>query len=421
MYDGRGKSLICGRYWIAWSPTSERFSVRRGSDIASGSACRARLPIVCGLLAIVLITVSSAEEPAREPRKPGAIQSSPGPLDQLPFPAPPDEALAKGYATLLTDVRKLDWKSQSSSISRALSNVWESNQWNEPADRFAFDLARDVSEIPPWEFVKRFELATQRLTDRYGLSSEQSQRLKSTILRESTMYFLRNGPVVLAQSQELVRSRLNGEPFTAEQVAKWTKDGGPLIDEVRDMVNRIAKDVRESMPADRRAFLDADLASFEKRRSKIGELAAKWEAGKWSPQDWGLQDDPIHQRAAAAGGRMPPIAPPSSAPPIAAPPPPPLPTRWVDHDPTTWIAYVLDVKRRFDLDAGQTGTAESIHAELVARAQDYLGSHREAAAAVPLAERGTSAVYDPVRSWFRELQARLEVIPTTSQRGASKP
>ncbi len=76
----------------------------------------------------------------------------------------------------------------------------------------------------------------------------------------------------------------------------------------------------------------------------------------------------------------------------------------------------MDFKRRYGLDAGQITAARSIHAELFERATAYAESRAEELRPVPPAERASHELYEPIRGFFFELQTRLEVIPTSSQR-----
>ncbi len=61
-------------------------------------------------------------------------------------------------------------------------------------------------------------------------------------------------------------------------------------------------------------------------------------------------------------------------------------------------------------------TAESIHAELLDRAERYAEAHADTLEAIPAPERATHEAYEPIRSLFGELQSRLDSVPTTSQR-----
>ena len=81
---------------------------------------------------------------------------------------------------------------------------------------------------------------------------------------------------------------------------------------------------------------------------------------------------------------------------------------------------MLAFKKRFELDAGQMSTAESVHAELLERAKGYMAARGDALAAVAPRERPAHEAYEPIRQLFMELQDRLSAIPTTSQRRRSR-
>jgi hypothetical protein len=74
------------------------------------------------------------------------------------------------------------------------------------------------------------------------------------------------------------------------------------------------------------------------------------------------------------------------------------------------------MEQRYQLDGGQMSTAESIHAELFDRGEQYIESHSEELSQVPQRDRLAHNAFGPVRELFAELVARLEAIPTSSQR-----
>ena len=189
----------------------------------------------------------------------------------------------------------------------------------------------------------------------------------------------------------------------------------------------LAEEIQPSLDAEHKLLLGRDRESFQKRTKYVDAMRTRWLEGKWQPTDWGLEADPIQNRAAPPSGADPlavlPIqatnAPslsllPSAAPLVVLP-------KWVPHDPRTWYAYVLQFEKRFDFDAGQKSTAESIHGELVERAGDYSEIHRDELRPVPVAERATHAAYEPICAMFTELQARLDALPTTAQLETHKP
>lgn len=310
-----------------------------------------------------------------------------------------------------------DWDAEQPNIQRSITNIWSSNDWNDEADLFARDVATEVTAIPPWRMAARLELMTKRVAARYDFTPEQQSRFQAALMGEAVGFMLRHAGDLLAYSQEAVETRANGQPFSAEQVARWAKEYRPVMDDVRVTIERFVGRMEPDLTPRQRKLLQRDHVSYEKRRRTIDEAMSEWAKGKWQPAHWGLEDDPI--QTAKRGSQTPDdpsrrIAPlygrtQKNRAKVVIP-------KWVDYDPPTWFAYVLEVEKRYRLDAGQMGTAESIHAELLERASAYQVSHATELAAVAPAQRATAEAYERVRDIFRELQARLDALPTTSQR-----
>lgn len=333
-----------------------------------------------------------------------------------------ERAMGNDLAELLRDVHKLDWDEQAREIDHVLSNVWRQNGWNDEADQFARELARDVSQVPPWEFTRRFDLATSRVADRYGLDDASRGKLRGVIAREAAGMFVRHAPMMAAHGREFLAARLRGQPFDAGQVSRWAADDERIMPEVRECVQRLVNEIQPLMPEDRREVLQRDVASFQRRAAYIDTMRERWKRGEWRPEDWGLQDDPIHRATSQARPDEPAVAP--QAEPVQSEPAmsaPPEPRHWKSYDPKTWRAFVREMETELKMDAGQRVAAWSVHDELKLRATEYLNLHRDAAGLVPERERGEHPVYEPVRTLFAEMQARLDAIPTTAQRSQHQP
>jgi len=360
------------------------------------------LNVTVTVLAPVLVTGMST-----------VVCASEGPDDR------PDPAVLESFHRLTEQMEGLDWDNEYLSIERAVDNIWQRNRWTDEADRFARDLACEVAAVPPWEPMKRLNLANERISARYGLSQEQAGRFQRAMLSEAAGFLMRNAGVILEQTRDGMLARARGEPFTTQQVARWTKQSRPMILELRKSVDRIAKQLRPMLKPDKRRILQNDLKSVEKRRKFMDMMTIRWTEGKWRPEDWGLQDDPIHTAGGGSGRSVPqhPIRESSLKQEqyrsLSIP-------RYIPHDPSTWFAYVLDFENRFNLDAAQLSTAESIHAELLERANGYAEIHSETLKAVAPRERATHEAYEPIRLLFVELRERLDAIPTTAQRDRSR-
>jgi len=336
---------------------------------------------------------------------------------------PPTEEYAppilKSFGRLSEHMDDAGWEQESEFINNALNGFWERNGWNSESDKFAHDVASEVAAIPPWQVMKRLNTLNKRFSDRYGLSDAQASQFQGAVIGETSGVLLRNIGVITKQIQEVLRSRADGQPFTAEQVARWMREGGPVMAELRQSADRLTRTLRPMLRPDKLEILDEDIASYEKRQKVVDGAIERWARGEWQPSDWGLENDPLHGRAAQKGG--PPIAPgrdkegrgskPGRRARVA---------RCVSYDPETWYACVLELKEQYTLDPGQKDTAESIHVELVERALAYVANRTEVLAKVPASEKKTHEAYEPVRMLFDELKSRLEVIPTTGQREESE-
>jgi hypothetical protein len=339
----------------------------------------------------------------------------------------PQEAVLAWFSDLREPLAGFNWDEEADRVRRAAESLWKRNGWNDEADRFAREVACEVTAIPPWDVAARLNLLTTRITERYGLSEEAAGRLQTSLMREAGGFFMRNGGAILENGREALTARARGEPYTPEQVAKWAKVLEPLLADMRVSVDRLAEEVQPSLDAEHKLLLYRDRQSIQKRTRYVDAMRTRWAEGRWEPTDWGLEADPIQNRAVPPGPADPSVAIPSDGLPVnqASPAPEPaarvLLPECVPYDHTTWFACVLEFERRFHLDAGQKSTAESIHGELVERADDYSKTHRDELRAVPMQERATHPAYEPIRGLFAELQARLDALPTTVQRATHKP
>ncbi len=352
------------------------------------------------LAAIVLLAPPSAAD----------AQSTPGP--------PATDELLDFHRKLAEQAKQLDWNQEYPAIQRQMENMWRKNGWGDESDRFALQLVQEVAAIPPWQVMERIDLISRRAAERYGMSAQQAARLRWSVVREAGGFVVRNAGTILKHTQEFLDGQLQGRPFTAEQVAKWVREGQPLLKEMNESVDRMINELKAALPPDRREILERDVGSYEKRRRYLDDATERWARGEWNPSEWGWEDLPQYQPKEKV-----PAAPPPSIPPAAFVEEArmgKIPGRWVVYDPSTWFVYVLDFSRRFELDPGQFIAARSVHDELLDRARGYVKSHGPELTQVPVAERMTHEVFEPIRMLFNELQNRLEAIPTTAQRSAGR-
>jgi hypothetical protein len=332
---------------------------------------------------------------------------------------PDPEAAAAQVARLTAELKRLgEWEDHYEIIENAIDGLWSQNQWTSEADLFARETISEVAKIPPWEFDRRIDKLVERVAERYDLSEANTARVKSMVYRESFGLIWNNAPVLFQQTREYVGQRLRGEPITPEEVARWVEESESLTEDWDQRRERLVEGLRSAVDEHHRDLFEQDLQSLRRREEAVEKLRETWARGEWKPEDWGLQNDPIQQgRAAAAGVSGPGFTPIERA---AMQRSGQRPNVYYDWDPATWEAYVRTFITLYQLDPGQVTAAESILAELLGRAADYVRAHHAELTEVPRAQRGTDERYAEVRELFEELRTRLLRIPREAQIQAVK-
>lgn len=326
-----------------------------------------------------------------------------------------DQPRIGSFEALTESAQGLDWEQESRRWLQAVDKVFERRGWTSESHQYARSMIHDVTAVPPWDIVGRFNVITECMRGRYDLSPEQVSRLKSTMAREWGGLLMQHGGTILEQTTEILQTRVANKPFTAEQVARWTKESEPMMRASHESAERVRSDVDALLRSDQRELWDRDWDAFLERWDAVDAMRSEWAQGKWDAAEWGLEEDPIQRGVPAeetqgAAQYEPPSDEARSRRANAQP------TKWLAHDPSTWVAYIRDMKERCTFSPGQTDAAWSIHAELVERATAYIETHAAQLESVPDSERSTDEGYEPVRTIFEELRERLHAMLTDRQR-----
>ena len=304
------------------------------------------------------------------------------------------------------EMQKLgDWDKQYATIEKAIDRMWKEHGWDNEADLFAREMISKVAKIPPWEFDRRLEVMQDSLRDRYELNNEQYARFTGQMYREMGIFLFRHGATIYRHTREAVNARVNGEPFTPEQVAQWTQESEKIMADFQETAARFYRDQAEQLSPRQRAILERDFESFQRRMRVMEELRGQWAEGKWRPEDWAMEDDPI-QRG------HPPL------PDAGKPTERRVRRLYTPEDETSWERYVRIFIARYRLDEAQADAALSILHELQERAAEYRKTHADELDLIPRGGEDAAEVYAPLRRLFEELERRLQPIPTTAQRRA---
>ncbi len=244
-----------------------------------------------------------------------------------------------------------DWSIQAELGRAAVEKVFQRAGWDSEEDLFAFEMFRAMDSRPPWAMQERMDTFFSLLTGRYQLNGDQRTRLKELFYRESVGLFSQHADAILSYSTEMLEARIAGQPFTPEQVARWSKLAEPVMNDGLARMTRATEELMEDMSPEQRAVVQADLRAADRRLNAVGEMMQEWKQGRWEPSDWGMEDDPIQtgKEMAAREGMEPPMTEIPAEPPPAEPsapettPAPPL--RKTSETPAPPVAKVREAPR----------------------------------------------------------------------------
>jgi len=187
------------------------------------------------------------------------------------------------------------WEQHQPIIEQATDQVFEQQGWTSEPDRYARELIREVDRLPPWQQHERQTILMNSLQSRYGLSEDQKQlfdkEFQNVGMQLGMKHFARIAPVAM----DLIRTRSKGEPFTPEQVQGWMQQLSPVIADAKTAMEQMAGKVSATLSDEQRKIFEKDVQALYKRHGDMEKMMEKWKRGQWSPLDWGLRNDPIHQ------------------------------------------------------------------------------------------------------------------------------
>ncbi len=341
------------------------------------------------------------------------------------------------------------WDTFARDLNQSADRTFEHAGWDSEEDLFALTLVHSLNELPPWDFQGRLNVLTDGLADRYQLDEQQRAHLSDMIEQATTELVSRHSERILGYAGEILQARAGGDPFTPEQVARWTEQAGPVFDDATKMFNRRVEEfARELRPA-QRDLLERDVKADRHRQEQVRGMMDQWRKGNWTAADWGLDADPIQQRnavmATALSGKTPPPASGTPQPPAGATEQPSKPDHQQSDDdddddnsdhavqtphveqpasrpvrPTSvpaddWARYVLSFIERFSLDDEQQQRAWQMYRESSIRKDEIVQRSAKTG------KKPDTRTNQQIERAFDQLKLRLERLPTRAQRAAATP
>lgn len=224
-----------------------------------------------------------------------ALAQSPPVADPNSAEAPQGRAALRGQAQELVTLSQSlgDWNKHYRYLMDSVERVYDRNEWKSEADLFSVELIRAVQSKPPWAFEERLDTFLNIVGDRYLLDDDQRASLENLVIREGVGAFAENAPRIMQYIPEIIRARAEGEPFTPEQVAKWSQLAEPVFQDIRNRFNRASREFVEDLEPEQRKLVMEDVEATNHRMTDIYRLSKEWQKGGWKAEDWGLDNDPI--------------------------------------------------------------------------------------------------------------------------------
>lgn len=250
------------------------------------------------------------------------------------------------------------WERHRAVITEATDNMFRQKGWNSESDVFTRGVLRDVEQLPPWQYQERQEVFMNHMQTRYNLGEEDKTFLSGQMQREMMAVGIKHFRTMAPMMMEIIKLRSQNLPFTPDLVQKWSRNLDPVMADAKIAVEKVAARLAERLDPQARKQLKADMKALVRRHDDMVASVQDWKKGKWTPTEWGLQNDPIHgrimQRLQAVDDEKTTLTEIKEARDRS------LDTFGKDSDESTWKKYVRMFCIKYECDTLQTDTAHGI-------------------------------------------------------------
>ncbi|MCA9254736.1 MAG: hypothetical protein KDA33_03825 [Phycisphaerales bacterium] len=271
---------------------------------------------------------------------------------------------------LQEQARKIEdnWAIEAMRIQEAHNIMFRRNGWTSESDTFALNLINEISTYGPFETEARESVFLNGVQSRFGLSEDQVDLLNGEMRRESMAFTMKHFDKLLPVAMEAVQAKSAGQPFTPEMVAKWSRQLEPIMEDALSGVDRVKQRLASTMDDSQKALLEKDMEAVRRRHNDIKTKVQQWKNGKWTPYDFGLENDPTY------AGVIRDYMPPEDA---------PLANREeivievTRRDQSLWAKYVADFVNKYDCDEKQRNSAMAILKDSESEAAKHMAANGE--------------------------------------------
>lgn len=286
-----------------------------------------------------------------------------------------------------------------------------------------------------WPSKKLMELMLSRWAEEaayeYKLNDEQREKTRKAVVKRWSTFLEENREELQPIANEFVEMRMELEPPARERVQDWARRARPMFDMLTKELDEGTTEYREVLRPDQRIRFEIDAVQMKLGVGMARQRFAQWEKGEFDPEDFWepigparvARRDERRQRRREMEERRAKIEKEKQEAEEAARDP-------VELEMDAWQRFVADFIRDYGLDAGQRETVLSCLTELRDRAIAHRDRYREEIVRLEsrvASNSGTESeladikiqlerLYGPIDEMFKELQSRIEQIPTVEQR-----
>jgi hypothetical protein len=282
-----------------------------------------------------------------------------------------------------------------------------------------------VASDPFWPSEAMIERQLQQAArikgEALGLTESQQQQFEAILLKRWPKFMRENEQELKPLLNEMIDARSSSTPPDSRRVARWASRALPLWERIEQELSAGDRELRAILTEEQRVRFDEDRRRTWRRVENWRATLSQWKRGEFDPSTWPGTE------------RQPPPPPPQPRDPAdpavrdAVPASRPAAQAELTEELQAWARFVEEFCDYYDLDAAQRGAALSILREMQERATAHHDRRRveldrlermiagELPADPDEIERGIHELYGPIDEMFRELQRRLDPIPTPGQ------
>ncbi len=204
------------------------------------------------------------------------------------------DRLRRQASQMIDGLRQFDdWETHYQYQINAVERIYDQNGWDSEPDLFSLELLREVEQIPPWEVRERLDTVFAVVGDRYLLDESQEAMLQRLVFEQNFKLFRKHSGRIMEYAMEAIQTRVAGQPFEPEQVARWTELAEPVFRDSRRSFETMATQFMDVLDPEQRELVQADIDAANRRMDSLEQMAEGWKRGEWKASDWGLDHDPI--------------------------------------------------------------------------------------------------------------------------------